>query len=116
MYSIVNVVYGYPLVSNDLEESSPKELPGVSEALAEEQPGFLAYYSGATEDTPSAFGIDLGQFDEACAYVVLSDLHTAPTDEQKAEFQELLAALDHELQATLRAMGDPSVFLLWSTS
>ena len=45
-----------------------------------------------------------------------SDIPAAPTPEQQAQFQALFDALDPDLQADLRALGEPSTFLLWSTS
>lgn len=115
MYAVANMIYGYPLVSSK-SPSPRKRFPRLDAAVDEERKGFFTYYSGSSDDTPAGFGIDLGGFDEACAFVPASDIPAAPTPEQQAQFQALFDALDPDLQADLRALGEPSTFLLWSTS
>lgn len=110
MYAIVNVIYGYPMTRDKLEEA-------VSEGMFEDEPdGFLSYYTGSGDVTPAAFVVDIGGFDEACDYVDPSDINLIPTEEQKAEVERLLSALDPERQALIRESCDPFVFFLWSTS
>lgn len=117
MYAIAQIIYGYPLVSNDTDVPSARttnEL--IDQALVDEEDGFLEYYSGASDEEPVAFGIELGAFDEACAFVALSSLPTSPTAEQLAEFQANLDKLDAHTRSAIVALGEPSVFFLWSTS
>lgn len=116
MYAIAHLIYGHPLVTNDAGPSPRARWPRVDAAIEDEVEGFLTYYSGAADETPAAFGIRLGHFDEACAFVPLSDIPLAPTDEQKAQYEAQFAALAPELQDDLRSLGSPAVFLLWSTS
>lgn len=116
MYAMAHMIYGYPLVTNDQEPSPRARLPRVDDALDEEMAGFLTYYSGAADETPAAFGIRLGRFDEACAFVPIAEIPLAPTEDQRTEFQRLLEALPSDLQGDLRGLGEPSVFLLWATS
>lgn len=115
MYSVANSIYGLPLVAN--EGKSPfQKYPRLAEAVEMEVAGFLSFYSGSSDEKPQAFGLDIGGFDEACAFVNMADVPSAPTPEQIEAYQALFAAQTPELQADLRALGEPFVFILWSTS
>lgn len=114
MYAIARIIYGVPLVSND---DTPLELPAsVSEAVEDEEEGFLTYYSGSSDEPPAAFGVELGEFDEACAFVKPADLPLTPTAHHVAQYEALLATQPPERKACLAALGAPQVLFLWSTS
>ena len=115
MYAISQVIYGYPLVSNDKELDLSEELCELVWSDAEED-GWLHYYSGSATDEPAAFGIEIDEFDEACAYVDTRKLKMTPTQADIDKFNELFDKLEPEIQEELRQFGEPFVFFLWSTS
>jgi hypothetical protein len=115
MYAIAQVIYGIPLNSNNYFEDN-RQSADLDLALENADPGFLRYYSGGADVPPSAFGIELSSFDEACHHVDLSSLVLEPTDAQHSEFAHLLEALEPALREEVLSYGEPRVFFLWSTS
>lgn len=113
MYAIATVFYGLPLNSNDTEIAKS---PLLEENIEDESAGFNRLYSGGSNCEPTAFGIELSEFDEGCHHVELSDLKLEPTKAQYDEFTKLYNALEPELQEELKVYGEPRVFILWSTS
>lgn len=116
MYAIGQIIYGLPLVANEDEDSPQERFEILAEACQEECDGFLSYYSGASDESPAAFGVELGQFDECCAYIEAASLPLVPTPEQVAEYARLLDAQEPEVRKALENLGAPRVFFLWSTS
>lgn len=121
MYAIVNVMYGVPLNSN--EWPSPVEWSaGFEEYIEEAQDekdadGFYLPYSGAGDTRPGTFGICLGEFDEACHHVDISDLKLVPTAAQLKKYKNLWDKLPKEIRSEITVKyGDPRTHLLWSTS
>ena len=88
----------------------------VEEVIHEERDGFLSYYSGGSGASPVGFGVEIGEFDEACAYVDVNTLPLVPTEEQKSQYQALFNGLNAEETELLKSCGEPRVFFLWSTS
>ena len=115
MYAIAQIIYGLPLVAND-GETSPRDTAAIAQAIEDEADGFLSYYSGAGDESPAAFGVELGEFDECCAYLNVADLPLLPTAEQKEQYNRILAASTADIKAALATLGTPRVFFLWSTS
>lgn len=113
MYAIATVFYGVPLNSNEAEIPKSSLL---EEAIEEEQDGFTQLYSGGSNCVPSAFGVQLSEFDECCHHIDISTLQLSPTAEQVTEYKRLYEALEPELQKELEVYGEPRVFILWSTS
>lgn len=119
MYAIGQIIYGVPLCSNDFHAQHPAtdENNPISEAVDNEEAGFLAYYSGSAEVSPYAFGVELGQFDECCSYVSVRNLPLQPTQEQRDQYQALYDQQPQEIKAVLDCIvQEPEVFILWSTS
>lgn len=116
MYSIAQIIYGIPLVSND--DGAPGQSEDLELAIEDGEPGFLSYYSGAAPETPAAFGIELGEFDEACAWIDMKDVNLSPTPQQTSQFELLWKSLKKSLQEEIEAKygKDSKVFILWTTS
>lgn len=107
MYAICNVIYGYPMTRG-------KAVDLVEEL--EDEAGVITHYSGGSDVTPAAFGVELGRFDEATDYTEMDKLEAMkPTVEQIAKVEQDLSALPAEQQEIIRA-EKPRVFILWSTS
>lgn len=136
MYSIANIIYGYDLTVDGLlegrEEASllrsifydgDKKVDFNDEKLKEiiesgeliEHPFFHSYYSGSSDYTPMALGLDVGGFDE-CSSTYLSDLVTKVEPHHVEEFQKMLGKLPIEVQNIINKLGEPKLFILWSTS
>lgn len=115
MYAIVNVVYGVPLHSVlGLDDSWSEEL---EELIESQEEGFLTPYSGSGDEMPAAFGVSIGEFDEACHHVELSKLRLKPTNTEDEEFTKLWERLEPVIQKEITdKFGEPRVFFLWSTS
>jgi len=119
MYAIANIIYGIPLVKTDEESKHSealKDLLEESDNEAGEAPSFISYYSGSAEVTPCAWGLELGYFDEGCAFVEADKLFMRPTNAQIAMVNEAFAALPEALRAEISEYGPIRVFALWSTS
>lgn len=126
MYTIANVVYGIPLHRNDegefsatmssFDEDEDMWSTELAEAIDREDPGFMVTYRGG--DTPSvAFGVKLGEFDEACHHTEVSTLTLTPSHEQMDEFNNLFNDLSDEVRAEINAkFGQPRVVFLWDAS
>ena len=115
MYSIGNIIYGVPLNRNQYNYKQPLI---IERAIEDEIPGFLSYYNGGGGDIPSAFGIEIGEFDCCCHHTELTSLTLKPTVEQVAQFNTLLANKDisDKLRDAILQFGEPRVFFLWSSS
>jgi hypothetical protein len=111
MYCIFTVVYGIPCHNN---ERSHVRSELIEEQAECESDGFFSPYSGKG-DTPIAFGIGLGEFDEACHHVEMFSVPT-PTPAQMGEFKKLYDALEPEVKAALDQYGAPRVFFLAGSS
>tara|TARA_R110000868_G_scaffold324272_5_gene585169 strand:- start:757 stop:1104 length:348 start_codon:yes stop_codon:yes gene_type:complete len=113
-YAIAHVIYGIPLNSNDDEVKKSDEL----EDLIEDEPeGMLGYYSGSAPWIPTAFGVELHEFDECNHHIDLDTINLQPTAEQLAQFNTEWANLPAEIkEEIIKSYGLPRVFLLWSTS
>lgn len=108
------------MVPNENEFKSPefyKEWDSAAKRKDIELPaGFLMYYSGGAEFSPTAFGIELGVIDEACSYIKINELMKSPTTEQVLEYFTLKDNLPWDMAEVITDLGPPSVFLLWHTS
>lgn len=119
MYAIVNVVYGIPLHDNNtLDAMLDKEWSDeLGSAIDEEYPGILGFYSGSSNCVPTAFGVLIDTFDEACHHVDLSSIRFQPDVTQIKQYDEEWAALPKTLQTEITSkFGKPRVFMLWTTS
>lgn len=121
MYTIFKIIYGVPLNTNWGEHT--KWSQELQVAIANQNSGFLTYYSGAGPCIPAAFGIELGQFDDACHHVELFDLKFEATDQQRYDFQDYFHRLSPKLQKEVERLGKyenqlfvPRVFFLFTTS
>lgn len=112
MYSCADIVYGYDLsLEGSIHGSYSKD---ILEYLREYEPsGFINPYSGSSN--PYAFGVILDGFDE-CQNILLSSLKITLTDENKEELNRLLFKLDEDISNKIRKIGEPQLFILWSTS
>lgn len=125
MYTIAQVIYGIPLdidfdyyyseVEEEAEDSDQEYVRLLENHFENDTEGFLRYYSGSSENSPRAFGIEIDEFDE-CKTVKVSELNLVASEEVKKKYQELFNALDEDTQEELKAFGEPEVFFLWSTS
>lgn len=113
-YACASIVYGYPLVSNKKYVEHSEDLEDLIESG---ENGFLSFYSGSADQMPAAFGVKMGRFNEACAYVDVRGMTLEPTDAQKAEVETMFNALDPVIQTEIQSIcAEPFVFILWSTS
>lgn len=110
MYSIGQVIYGYPLTAELQKRHCIEDLI--------EDEGCLHYYSGSASAIPAAIGVELCEFDEATDYIPVIDLKLAPTNEQKTELDEKWALLSDAVKRNVMKAfpGGPFTFILWSTS
>lgn len=111
-YAIFTVFYGVPLVINNGGGRSAS----LEEFVESEPNGVYTKYSGSADETPAAFGVPIGQFNECCHHVELRELQLVPTAKQKSEFFALFEALSPSDTAMLNELGEPRVFFLVSTS
>ena len=110
MYCIMNVIYGVPMTRGALKQL-------VANGEFEDEPrGYLEYYSGSGDTAPAAFGVKLDCFDEATDYTEVSKLKLTPTEAQITKFNKLVAALDPKRRQAIKSAGEPTVFILYSTS
>jgi hypothetical protein len=122
MYTIVSVIYGVPLNSNDSDIDGgqwKKHSAKLNNMLDDGEPFFLRYYSGARRQfwsAPSAFGVKLDSFDECCHHTELEKCIVTPTQAQKDELTEAFNRLPKAIQKEIKSNGEMRVFLLWSTS
>ena len=115
MYAIANIIYGIPLISNEIPSIElSDELKEIIED--DDTDGILSFYSGSGDNTPAAFGILLGQFDEACAYTDISKLKLTPIKEDIDQFEMLFNNLSNSLKIEIASISKPFVFFLWSNS
>lgn len=117
-YAIVNVMYGVPLSHNDWTEERSELIQHAIEDPTTEpnEVGFHKFYSGGSDLEPAAFGVILGEFNEATHHTEMSEVIKEPTPEQIRRYSEVLAELDTPLRTDVESYGEPRVFLLWSTS
>lgn len=115
-YAIAQVIYGVPLSDGDAMSEELGEILENEGCSESEQAGFHSFYSGGSPVTPAAFGVRLDEFDEACYSIDLDTLKLAPTNEQLALFNSAWASLEENVRKALEPMGEPRVFILWSTS
>lgn len=115
MYAIFEIIYGIPLHKNDQTETKwSKEL---EDAIDNEEDGFHTYYSGGSDCIPAVFGIEIGEFDEACHHVELNGLTITPSQKHRLEFDVLIKTLSKTLHTELaEKYGQPRVFFLATTS
>jgi hypothetical protein len=114
MYIIANVIYGIPLHDKtwDVEYS-----PELEEMLEAEEGGFRQYYHGSADNTPSAFGVEVAEFDECCYFVDLTAEITTATQSHIDEFNSLWDALTPTLKDEISSKyGQPRTFILWTSS
>lgn len=84
--------------------------------MESELKGLHTHYSGGADETPAAFGVRLGEFNECCHHVEVNLLKLEATTEQMQEFQDLFKELPAEDKKLLLDLGDPRVFFLVSSS
>jgi hypothetical protein len=116
MYTIANLIYGFPLhnnTSNQLKWSDELE-----EAVNNEEPGFLTFYDGGLDVVPSAFGVIIKEFDVCVHHTDLYEIDLFPTDHQIQLFNDQLNNLTPTLQEEIKKYGIPYPrrFILWSSS
>lgn len=111
-YAIFTVCYGLPLSSGLGRDRST----ALRKLIEREPDGLIVKYTGSASETPAAFGVRLGGFNECCHHVELSQLPMVPTDQQKKEYAALFAALSARDQAVLQTLGEPRTFFLVSSS
>lgn len=79
-------------------------------------PGFLSEYCSSGGD-PLAFGVVLGQFDEACHHIELSDLSVFEIDPvQKQLVNSVYTKLPDDIKQYVKKNGPPRLFMLRSSS
>lgn len=114
MYTCADIVYGYDLGSDSpIHSGFPAHL---LETLQDEEPdGIYMPYSGSGAEPPCAFCVVLDSFDE-CQSVLISSLEMTVTDHHKEELNNLINGLDSNIADEIRKLGEPKLFILWSTS
>jgi len=120
-YAIAHIVYGIPLqpATGYLKRKWSEELEELIEAADDDEvDGFVLPYSGSSDSQQAAFGILLGEFDEACHHIELSELRLTPTEVEVNLFQKNFNNLTETIQEELSGekYGVPRVFILWGTS
>lgn len=105
-YAIGNIIYGIPLTDEIREamRSRPDE--------EEEDLGFEMEYSGSAPYRPGWCGVRLDTINE-CIDTRVWAVRWVPTDEERAQAAELIAALPAEIRAVA---GEPDVYIVWSSS
>ena len=122
MYTIGTIIYGRPVSNNEVSGSNTPE--ALEEWLEEneEEKGLLSYYSGSGISglSPTAIGVELGEFDECASYIPISKIALEPTQEQMEEFEECWERIPNSIKQLIQQMNPtvtaPFVFVLWSTS
>jgi hypothetical protein len=115
-YGTGDVIFGVPLVGLPdtvtlCEETEEYRLEG------NEQMGFLARYSGDHEEKPAAFGLCLdGSLCALDAFTPLDASALMITPALRERYAELRDALPDEVREDIVSLGDPKLFILWSTS
>lgn len=115
-YSCVDVIYGIPISAALMERNDEMcEAEPDNEDLNEELEcyGFETQYSGSSMIQPGWLGIKLDGFDECKDFLRVADMSFEPTEEQKAEAEKKIAALDPRLREVAEPVG---VYLVFSTS
>lgn len=114
MYTIATIIYGLPLHYSgwdDVEYSDELDA-----AIQWDTEGFHQFYSGSAPQSPTAFGVLLGEFNECSPYVDIASLTILPSIEQVEKYNQLWDSLSEELKIELTTFGVPRSFILWSTS
>jgi hypothetical protein len=113
MYAICTVVYGWDLTdqSKELNDIVEEIIEACAEEVEnEEELGLITRYAGGNID-PYAFGITLCEFDE-CGNYLVSKLKLKASEEDKKKLAKL--KIPKKLKPYLK--GEPTEFLLWSSS
>lgn len=114
-YATGDVIFGVPLVALPptvvLSEETDEYREEGNRSL-----GFIRAYSGSHEETPSAFGIELLSLETIAAFTDLDAAKVTVTQELKNRYEELREALPEEVRDDLLALGEPRLFILWSSS
>lgn len=76
--------------------------------------GFMAPYTGS-DGSPFAFGINLLKFN-AFGNFLTSKIPQNVTQAQKDELKDLVDNLEDEIKLMIEKLGEPQLFVLWSTS
>lgn len=117
MYAICNVILGWPLNTNGPGKANDwsEELEN---AIEDEQPGFIQHYRGSGEDMPTAFGVELCEFDECAHHTFISDITLTSTREQETEIIALFNGLTPSLRREIITKYglEPRIFILWTSS
>lgn len=115
MYSITNIIYGYPIttkISNLLIEKEDDENSDWNED-GDMVCGFNKYYHGSSDGIVGYVGVELDSFDECGEMLKPSNLKMQPTEEQKNEAIKKINALSQDFKTLV---GEPDVFFVFSTS
>lgn len=108
MYAILNVVYGVSW------EAGRRATAALDEASEDGIEGLEVPYNGGG-DGWGYFGVDVHGFDE-CSVTKISELPTVVTKAMQDDYQRLFDALDPSLQAAVKALGEPELIIVPSSS
>lgn len=121
MYACADVIYGWDLSgSNDspirFKNASGKiDTAELVEILESESPkAYISNYSGNGGE-PRAIGISVHGFNSFGNFLVTKIPHEV-TETQKENLEKVLSELSDEVKEYLAKMGEPQLFVLWSTS
>lgn len=135
MYTIGQIIYGYKIDADRggadstlhqvIDFMNAGEIPEgfteeecqaiEDEANSNDDSLFKFYYSGSSEHSPIAIGIQVGEIDE-CQSVDVSTITDLCKDEVIVKFEKLVKELPPKIQALLPELRKPTFYILWTTS
>lgn len=110
--SIAVLMYGIPLISDGTNQS-PLENEVIFAAVESYLPGIVTGYSGWADETPTAFGIRVETLKSISPYSRLPEINLNDLDLQ---YKNLLENTPEEFRKELEELGQPHVFVLWTTT
>jgi len=115
MYSITNIIYGYPITTEISNLIIKKEEDPNSDWNEDNDMvcGFNKYYHGSSDCIVGYVGVELDSFDECGEMLKPSSLKMQPTEKQKQQALKKINALTPDFK---KLVGEPDVFFVFSTS
>ncbi len=110
--SIAVLMYGIPLISDGTNQS-PLENEVIFAAVEGGLPGIITGYSGWADETPTAFGIRVETLKSISPYSRLPEINLDNLDQQ---YKHLLESTPEDFCTEIEELGQPYVFVLWTTT
>ncbi len=113
MFSVVQVLFGIPLLPADGQSLPPLISQAVEKHQGSLNSGFFTCFNQNTQKTLAAFGVEMGEFDAGLSFADLGQVRLVPSAEDRILFLERLKALDPSVKEALLKYGPARMFLLW---